>query len=63
MITNISIRVCQRRAQTGEPSFFVNYMEDGINKYEFFQQRFALESFKNRLEKNKLTSHKENEQR
>ena len=50
MITNINIGVCHRRAQTGEPCFFVNYMEDGKNKYEFFQQRFALESFKNRLE-------------
>ena len=51
MITNINIGICHRRVQMNEPSFFVNWADDGENKYKFFSLRFACEDFKNRLVK------------
>jgi hypothetical protein len=36
VIEGINKGTCQRRLQEGKPAFFVNYIEDGTNKYEFF---------------------------
>jgi len=36
MITNVNIGICHRRAQTGEPCFFVNWKDNGENNYKFF---------------------------
>lgn len=48
-IENVNTGICHRRVQEGKPSFFVNWNEDGENKYEFFQIRFVCEDLKNRL--------------
>lgn len=54
-IENINTGICHRRTQTGEPSFFVNWTQEGENQYKFFQLRFACEDFKNQLiKKSKL---------
>ena len=49
MITNINTGCDPSRIQNNEPCFFVNWMDNGQNHYKFFVQRFAAESFKNRL--------------
>ena len=49
MITNVNTGICHRRVQTGEPSFFVNWTENGENKYFFSNLRFMVETVKNRL--------------
>ena len=48
-IENVNIEICYSRLQNNKPSFFVNWQENGKNKYKFFQLRFACEDFKNRL--------------
>ena len=49
MIQNINTGICHRRVQEGKPPYFVNWQEDGKNNYKFFAQRWAAETFKNRL--------------
>ena len=49
MISNVNDGICHRRVQTGEPCFFVNWTENGENKYRFFGIVSAMESFKSRL--------------
>lgn len=48
-IENINTGICRHRIQAGQPPFFVNWTQDGVNMYEFFSLRFACEDFKNRL--------------
>jgi len=45
----VNTGVCSHRLQTGKPAFFVNWIENGENRYEFFKSRFVCESFKTRL--------------
>jgi hypothetical protein len=49
MITNINTGVDPARIQQGEPSFFVNWTENGKNNYFFFNQRWAADRFEQRL--------------
>lgn len=49
MITNINVGICHRRITESKAPFFVNWIEDGINKYFFSQFRFAVENKKNEL--------------
>lgn len=51
-IENVNTGICHHRIQAGQPSFFVNWMQDGENKYAFFNLRSACERFKERLLKN-----------
>lgn len=48
-IENVNTGVCHRRVQSGEPCFFVNWVQDGENQYRFFSLRFACEALKIRL--------------
>lgn len=48
-IENINTGICHRRVQENKPSFFVNWQQDGEQRYEFFSLRFACEDLKNRL--------------
>ncbi len=48
-IDKVNVGICHRRIQEGKPPFFVNWMEDGKNKYEFFSLIFTCEDLKNRL--------------
>ena len=48
-IENINTGVCHSRVQLDKPPFFVNWTEDGVNKYKFFSLVFACEDFKNSL--------------
>ena len=36
MVTNLNKGICQSRLQNNEPSFFVNWMQDGKQQYKFF---------------------------
>lgn len=49
MITNINIGLCHRRLQENKPEFFVNWQENGENKYFFSSFRFQVESKKEQL--------------
>lgn len=42
MITNINEGLCHRRVQEGKPAFFVNWQEDGEQKYFFHQIRSVV---------------------
>jgi len=49
MIRNINLGICQNRLQQGQPSFFINWNENGTNNYRFSCLRFVIENFKNEL--------------
>lgn len=49
-ITNINTGVCHWRATHNKPSMFVNWMQDGENKYFFSSIRSSIENVKNKLE-------------
>jgi hypothetical protein len=57
MIENINLSICQSRIQQGQPSFCINWLENGQQNYEFFQLRFIAEDFKNKL----IAKQKDNE--
>ena len=42
MITNINEGLCHRRVQENKPAFFVNWKEDGEQKYFFHQLRSVV---------------------
>lgn len=42
MVTNVNEGLCHRRVQEGKPAFFVNWQEDGEQKYFFHQIRSAV---------------------
>lgn len=48
-IENVNTGICHYRAANNEPCFFVNWMENGQNKYEFFTILSFREQLKNRL--------------
>lgn len=48
-ITGVNVDICHRRAQTGEPSLFVNWRQNGEQHYVFFTLRSYAEDLKNRL--------------
>lgn len=49
MIENVNEGICHRRIQEGKSPFFVNWIEDGENKYEFFKLRYLCFNFYNQL--------------
>lgn len=49
MITNINTGVCHRRVQENKPSFFVNWQENGEQKYYFSQFMFQIDRQEQRL--------------
>lgn len=51
MITNINIGICHRRIQAEEPPYFVNWTENGENKYFFSNTRFIIENVKDKLQR------------
>lgn len=42
MKTNINKGICQSRLQQNKPSFFVNWQEEGEQKYEFFTTVYSM---------------------
>ncbi len=50
MVANINTGICHRRIQEGKPAYFINYTENGENKYEFSSLRFVIEDIKLKLE-------------
>ena len=48
-IERINTGVCHWRATHGKPSMFVNWTQDGENKYFFSNIRSSIESVKNQL--------------
>ena len=49
MIERINEGVCQWRLTNNQPSFFVNWQENGENQYEFFGMRSSAWTFFLRL--------------
>lgn len=49
MIENINTGVCARRVQSGEPCFFVNWIQGGEAHYRFFALRMSADSLERRL--------------
>lgn len=49
MILNINIGCDPARVQQNKDSFFVNFVDNGKNEYEFFCTRAGAESFKKAL--------------
>lgn len=41
MKTNINTGICQNRLQQNKPCFFVNWLENGEQKYEFFSTVYS----------------------
>lgn len=48
-IEHVNKGICQWRATNGKPCYFVNWMENGENKYEFFTLPYAMYARYNRL--------------
>jgi hypothetical protein len=48
-IENVNEGMCQWRATNNKPCFFVNWTQDGENKYQFFSIISSRETFKQRL--------------
>lgn len=42
MITDVNEGLCHRRVQEGKPTFFVNWKDDGEQKYFFHQLRSTV---------------------
>lgn len=42
MITNVNKGICQSRLQQGKPSFFVNWRDNGEQKYQFTTTVFSM---------------------
>jgi hypothetical protein len=52
MITKVNKGVCQWRATNNKPSFFVNWQENGQNKYQFFFSVSGMYDLFNKLKQN-----------
>lgn len=50
MNENVNIGICQSRLQLNQPSFFVSWIKNKQQNYEFFSLRFMAESLKTKLE-------------
>jgi len=48
-ISNVNKGVCQHRATTNKPAFFVNWQENGENKYQFFSMVSSMYNLFNKL--------------
>lgn len=48
-IEGVNKGVCQWRATNNKPPYFVNYTEDGINKYLYYSIPSVMYSMYNRL--------------
>lgn len=59
MITQVNKGVCQWRATNNQPPYFVNWQQDGQNKYQFFNQVAPMYALFERL-KNSEKQHNEN---
>lgn len=42
MVAHVNEGLCHRRVQEGKPAFFVNWQEDGEQKYFFHQIRSVV---------------------
>ena len=49
MVANINKGICQSRLQNNQPSFFVNWQENGEQNYKFFSSVYSMYKLFNNL--------------